>query len=232
MIAATGTSTLGFFVWTLAVTVMGWLAPVGAQYLKLRARHIPNPLDQSFADSWFSGILTLAGVGVLLILAWAVFIAIVIYREHEACEEERVRINEIITPLQFEGFQLAAEIRDFALSFGDLDGSLPQASAQYRKAVWEHLQVWMGSYPPELNNEISLKLTHGFETRKFRGRVEQYMHQVGESGYPIFNAAGFTEKMLDRRSLCRLSADIETVAISTNHFPSPRKVQNHETRTP
>ena len=73
MIAATGTSTLGFFVWTLAVTVVGWLAPVVAEYIKLRERHIPNLLEQSLANSWFSGVLTLAGVGVLLFLAWAVF---------------------------------------------------------------------------------------------------------------------------------------------------------------
>ncbi len=225
MITATGTNTPGFFVWTLALTIVGWLASVGGAYLKFSGQNIPNPLARSLEDSWSAAALVLLGVAVLLTLAWAVSTVVVIYREHKASQTELGRIKGIITPLQFEGFELAAEIRDFALSFGDLDGPPPQAEAKFRKAVWEHLQEWIGSYPPELDAQMRLKMLHGFETRKFRERVEEYMHLVGESGSPIINAAGFTEHIFDRRSLCRLSADIEIVAISTNHFPSPRKRQ-------
>ncbi|MGC1784642.1 MAG: hypothetical protein WA708_19135 [Acidobacteriaceae bacterium] len=176
-------------------------------------------------DAGFSLVVTFAA----LVVVYLGCIAVTIYREHNALSVERDQTREVLTPLQFEGFKLAAEIREFALSFGALDGPPPQAEARFRKAVWEHLQEWIGSYPPELDAQIRLKLIHGFETRKFGERVGEYMHQVGESGYPIFNASGFTEGIFDRRSLCRLAADIEIVAISTNHFPSPRKLQNDET---
>jgi hypothetical protein len=232
MVAATGTNTLGFFVWTFALTVMGWLATVGESYLKVSRQNIKNPLAQSLQDSWFTGALLLAGVAVLLVFAWAISTIVVIYREHKDLQAEIELRELILTSLQFDGFKLAAEIRDFAISLGAIDGPAPPAEAKYRTAVWEHLQNWMGSYPPEVDAEIRMKMLHGFETRRFRDRVEEYMHRIGESGYPIFNAAGFANSILDRRSLFRLAIDIEIVAISTNHFPSPRKLKNYETRIP
>src|SRR6202042_2011416 len=111
-----------------------------------------------------------------------------------------------LTALQLDGFKLAAEIRDFAMSLGEVDGPPPPAEDKYRTAVWQHLQVWMGSYPPE-DQEIRMKTIHGFETRKFRDQVEGYMHRVGEKGYPIMNATGFTDSIMDRRSLFRLASD-------------------------
>jgi hypothetical protein len=223
MTTATGTSTLGVFVWTLAVTVANWLAAIGDQYLKLRGHKIPNPLERALTDSWFIGVLGLGGVAVLVIFAWAVFTVIVIYREHKALLAERYQANEVLTPLQLKGFELAAEIRDFAMSFGDIVEPPPQVDAKYRTTVRENLQSWIGSYPPEVDAQLRLRLIHGFETRKFRERVEEYMHRMGESGYPILNASGFTEEIFDRRSLCRLAAEIENVAIAVNYFPSPRK---------
>jgi hypothetical protein len=150
------------------------------------------------------------------------------YQKFAALEERLAKIERAVTPLQIEGFQLAAEIREFARSFGKLEGPPPEADAKLRKAVWEHLQEWIGSYPPELDVQIRAKMLHGFEARRFRGRVEEYMHKVGECGYPIINASGFTESIFDRRSLCRLSADIEIVAISSGHFPPRRKAQDYE----
>lgn len=150
------------------------------------------------------------------------------YQKFAALEDKLAKMEQAITPVQLEGFQLAAEIRDFALSFGELEGPPPQAEVKFRKAVWEHLKEWMGSYPPESDPQLRMKMLHGFEARGFRERIEKYMHEVGERGYPIFNAAGFTESIFDRRSLCRLSADIEIVAITTNHFPSPRKTAHEE----
>jgi hypothetical protein len=159
---------------------------------------------------------------VAFVIVYLVCIAVTIYKEHNALLAERDQRREVVTPLQLEGFQLAAEIREFALSFGDLDTPPPPVAAQYRKALWEHLHTWIGSYPPEQNPQLRARMMHGFEARKLRERVEEYMHRVGEAGAPIINAAGFTDNIFDRRSLCRLSADIEIVAISTNHFPAPR----------
>jgi len=65
-------------------------------------------------------VLGLGGVAVLVIFAWAVFTVIVIYREHKALLAERYQANEVLTPLQLKGFELAAEIRDFAMSLAIL----------------------------------------------------------------------------------------------------------------
>ena len=150
-------------------------------------------------------------------------VARTIYKEHRELSRTLQDIRTIVPKLQLDGFRLAAEIRDFALSLGEVSGPPPQADAKYRTAMWEHLQLWIDSYPHESDPQLGLSLIHGFATRKFAERVEQYMHLVGESGYPILNASGFVDRILDRRSLFRLAADIESVAISTNQFPSPRK---------
>jgi hypothetical protein len=171
-------------------------------------------------DAGFSLLLTLAA----LVVFYLGCVAATVYKERRELSKKIDYMYGLLTPLQLDGFRLAAEIRDFAISFGEIKVPPPQADARYRKAVWEHLQTWIGSYPPELDAELRMKLIHGFEARNFRDQVKEYMHRVGESGYPIFDATGFTNEILDRRSLFRLAADIEIVAVSIGHFPLPRKL--------
>jgi hypothetical protein len=82
MVTATGTNTLGFFVWTLALTVMGWLATVGDGYYKNYRQHAHDPLASAFRDSWFTGVLLLAGVSILVLVAWAFSTVVVVYQDH------------------------------------------------------------------------------------------------------------------------------------------------------
>jgi hypothetical protein len=106
MVAATGTNTLGFFVWTLALTVMSWLATVGDGYLKNHRQRLPNPLFGALRDSWFSGTLLLAGVVLLVMIAWAVSTVVVIYRDHTGLVAENAQLRESLASRGTRGLSL------------------------------------------------------------------------------------------------------------------------------
>jgi hypothetical protein len=215
------------------------------RFLRRVLSDLPSSIGSNYAGIWFPlipALLLLAYqivqngwatvkhdllVGTIItIISYALLLLYCVvrnlYREHCALSKSLKDVQDMVSPLQLEGLALASEIRAFALSLGEIQEPAPPASAEYRKAVWEHLQSWIGSYPMESDPQLRARLVHGFEARRFSERVTQYMHRVGESGYPIFNASGFVESILDRRSLFRLSADIEIVAISTNQFPKPK----------
>jgi hypothetical protein len=156
MVAATGTTTLGFFVWTFAVTVMGWLATVVESYLKLNGQKIQNPLTQSLQDSWFTGLLLLAGVTVLLVLAWAVSTVVLIYKEHQSLLGERDQIKQVLTPLQLEIFQLSKDLREFYEEVG------PEKEAE----------------PGHLISGWRERVRHTYATR-YAMRVEAVVHKLG-----------------------------------------------------
>lgn len=214
MVAATGTNTPGFFMWTLALTVVGWLASVGDAYLKLSKQNVINPLARSVEDSWFADMLLIFGVAGLLLLAWAVTTIVAIYREHEVSRAEMERINKIITPLQFEGFQLAAEIRAFMNECGPL-GPLPVEEQKYRTSVQEHLSNLVDSFPVERDVSIQMKVSNGFKVNGLEKRVEDFICKVGmqiPAGSHVFR-----EGISDRRGLAMLARDMEEIALAMNY---------------
>jgi hypothetical protein len=88
MVAETGTNTLGFFVWTIALTLTGWLATVGDAYYKNRKQRIAHPVESALRDSSFVGLLIFAGVFALVILCWSLSVAVLIYRDHVAKDQQ------------------------------------------------------------------------------------------------------------------------------------------------
>jgi len=84
MVAATGTNTLGFSVWTVALTIVIWLATVVQQAFELNAKGVPRPFWVAVAKSAASGLYTCAAVAVLTMLALTVSCVVTIYREHVA----------------------------------------------------------------------------------------------------------------------------------------------------
>lgn len=176
-------------------------------------------------DLWVDTVITIISYALLFIYC----VARNMYREHRELKNKLRDVSSIVSPLQLDGLRLALEIRTFALSLGEVEGPAPQVEAKHRKAVWEHLHEWIGSYPVETDAQLRARLIHGFEARRFGERVTEYMHRVGETGQPIFNAAGFTQSIYDRRSLYRLAVDIEVIAVTMNLFPKPKEYVDHET---
>ena len=221
MVAATGIKTPGFLVWTLALTVVGWLASVGDAYMKFSGQNIPNPLARSLQDSWFAGAFLLLGVAVLLVLAWVVTTVFVIYREHGESEAEMKRIKGIITPLQFEGFDLASDIRAFISECGTL-GPLPAEEQKFRTSVQEHLSNLVDSYAREQDVNIQMKVMNGFKVNGLEKRVEDFIHKAGmqiPAGSHVFR-----EGISDRRGLALLARDMEEIALAINYVAKERSL--------
>jgi hypothetical protein len=215
MVAATGTNTPGFFLWTLALTIVGWLASVGDAYLKFSGQHIPNPLARSVQDSWFAGAFVLLGAVILLVLAWGISTVVVIYREHEASKAELERIKGIVTPLQFEGFELAADIRAFMNECGPL-GPLPAEEQKYRTSVQEHLSNLVDSYARERDVSIQMKVSNGFKVNGLEKRVEDFICKAGmqiPAGSHVFR-----EGISDRRGLALLARDMEEISLAIKYL--------------
>lgn len=90
MVNATSTNTLGYFVWTGALTLVGWIAAVVDSFIKLKKTQPKGAFASALRGSIVSGILLVAGVAALTIAVWVWNVPIVIYRDHQ----NLVRINQ------------------------------------------------------------------------------------------------------------------------------------------
>jgi hypothetical protein len=115
MVAKTGTNTLGFWVWTVALTIMGCLASVGGNYWHLRLQLIPHPLTQAIEDSWFASALVVGGGAVLVALAWSASTIYLIYLEHKGLEKEIEHLHKqrLLSDAQDKVLRLTRGVRSF-----------------------------------------------------------------------------------------------------------------------
>src|SRR6266852_5407971 len=84
MIRATGTTTLGFVVWTILIAAMGWAATIAAKWLELRRNKTSFAFRAALRDSTWSGVFTAVGIGVLVVIAFCVFVVGTVYDDHES----------------------------------------------------------------------------------------------------------------------------------------------------
>jgi hypothetical protein len=82
MTAATSTNTLGFVLWTIAVTVALWLAAVGEKWWKLRKK-AEHPFWEAVESSLLSAIFSAITVSVLVLFAWGWFIMRTVRDDHD-----------------------------------------------------------------------------------------------------------------------------------------------------
>jgi hypothetical protein len=84
MVTATGTKTLGFIVWTLALTGVSWFSTVVHGYLKRQRIEKQGAFGFALRESRQGGLLLLAAISSLTLFAWLSFVPVVIYRDHES----------------------------------------------------------------------------------------------------------------------------------------------------
>jgi len=92
MVRATGTTTLGFALWTVAFTAVGWASGVVAKWYELKNRRSPNPLGQAVRESARAGEFLAIGVGAVVVVAYGLFVAGTIFEDHESL----VRTNHVL----------------------------------------------------------------------------------------------------------------------------------------
>jgi hypothetical protein len=94
MVKATGTNTLGFVVWTLAIAAIGWASTVDDRWLELRREGAEKPLREAFLASLWIGVFMAAGVGVLVLGAFALSLVHTVYAEHQAAVRDNATLRD------------------------------------------------------------------------------------------------------------------------------------------
>ena len=92
LLTATGTTTLGFILWTLALTAVGWSAPVAARWQELKQENHKTPLRQALLGSFRPGMFLAAGVCGLVVFAFSISVIYTIYHDHRFWTSENRRL--------------------------------------------------------------------------------------------------------------------------------------------
>ena len=84
MVKATGTTTLGFIVWTVALSAIGWIASVAAKWYALRKTSTSQPFSQTLRGSILAGEFLAVGMIGLVLISCAVFLVLTVYNDHQS----------------------------------------------------------------------------------------------------------------------------------------------------
>jgi len=114
MIRATGTTTLGFLIWTLAATLFSWFATVAYKWFSLRRDKTGPAFRLALVDSVWPGIFTAAFFAVLVAISFGVFLVCTIYDLHQTLADANERLIASNTKLSAE-----LEIRRHSISTTD-----------------------------------------------------------------------------------------------------------------
>ena len=95
MVRATGTTTLGFFVWTVGLSILVSLVVTAGKLSELKTQGVSHPLASALSQS---GIGTFLGVlAGLVILAWGYSFLVTVYGDHISLAEENRKLREALT---------------------------------------------------------------------------------------------------------------------------------------
>src|SRR5256885_4949786 len=83
LMGATSTSTLGFFLWTVAVALVGWGAAIAAKWIKSRRQKIQRPVQEALLASLLPGVISFIATATLLFFAWITSVVVTVYLDHE-----------------------------------------------------------------------------------------------------------------------------------------------------
>ena len=114
MVRETGTTTLGFLVWTLAVTLFGWLANLAWKWVQLNRQKSDRPFRTALSDSIWPGVLTAIGLGTLILLTFEGFFVRTVYDIHQSLAETNRQLVASNSSLTAE-----LEIRKHSISTSD-----------------------------------------------------------------------------------------------------------------
>ena len=98
MVRATGTTTLGFIVWTLALTLIGWVATVAARWLELKRENNISPLRTALLRSGLRGLFIFGGLFVLVVLAFLISTVYTVYNDHHYLVEANKTLRRPTQP--------------------------------------------------------------------------------------------------------------------------------------
>ncbi len=84
MTNATGTTTLGFLVWTIAIAIVAWMVSVIAKLIELRKQRGERPFQRAVSESFLSAGLSFGSIFIVMVVVWAGFVVLTVYDDHQA----------------------------------------------------------------------------------------------------------------------------------------------------
>lgn len=100
MVAATGTSTLGLFVWTFSVAIAAWIAKRFLNWLEVRKAETGlAAIRSAFKGGLQEGACELGAIGFVAALAWGCFLPLAAYRDHQELNSENERLSQRVDHL-------------------------------------------------------------------------------------------------------------------------------------
>src|SRR5713101_8538766 len=108
--AGYGTTTLGFVLWTLLLSAVGWCVNVAASWYKLRRAKAPDPFRQALRDSLLAGKLLATGICLILFVSYAYFFSSTVYEDHQSSVSRIAALNKANADLSHE-----VEIRKYSM---------------------------------------------------------------------------------------------------------------------
>jgi len=104
-VRATSTNTLGFILWTVALTLVSWTATLAGTWFQYKGENAERPLQKAIRSSLWPSVFEAVGICALVLCAWSIFIAKTIYDDHRS----QVSSN---AQLMRENLELAAKLKD------------------------------------------------------------------------------------------------------------------------
>jgi hypothetical protein len=154
MIRATGTTTLGFVVWTLLIAAMGWAATIAAKWFELKRNKASFPLRSALRDSASSGVSTAVGIAMLAVIVFCVFVFRTDYDDHDSLVVENKKLVSLNAVVNEEIKKRKTHIYPNEPVFGNVN-SLLMAFDMYRHARHgEPCVIWISS-PPNATSTLS-----------------------------------------------------------------------------
>jgi hypothetical protein len=83
LIRATGTTTLGFFVWVVALTAASWLATLATKWFELKRDRAAEPLRSALRASKLTGTFLTGIIFLMLLCLFEAFVVRTVYDDHE-----------------------------------------------------------------------------------------------------------------------------------------------------
>lgn len=92
MVSATGTTTLGFIVWTLVIAAVSWAATVAEQWFQLRRKKADLSLRIALRGSFNHGAFMAAGIGTVVLTMFTIFLVLTTYKIHQVLVAENAAL--------------------------------------------------------------------------------------------------------------------------------------------
>jgi hypothetical protein len=157
MIRATGTTTLGFVVWTVLIAAMGWAATIAAKWFELKKNKTSSPLRSALRDSVWSCVFTACGISILVVFAFCVFVFRTVYEDHESLVVQDQKLVSLNAAMKEEIRERKIHIYPNEPVFGNVNSLLMAFDMYIHARHGEPCVIWISS-PPTATSTLSSEL--------------------------------------------------------------------------